>query len=98
MNIHFSNFVGCCVISLDFSLYQCIQNRGWSLKNGQNLVLTMKLIKTSDLQHEILHNDVISDQRKKFQHNNQKRMWIPALGTYEETQSVNLGSISFELV
>ena len=32
MNILFPNFVSCCVISLDFSLYQCFQNHEWSPK------------------------------------------------------------------
>ena len=40
-----------------------------------------KLIKTSDLQHENLPNDLFSEHRKKFQCNNQKRIYIPALDT-----------------
>ena len=61
-------------------------------------MLTIKLIKNSDLQHDILLNDVFFDERKKIQSKNQKRMEIPALGTYVEAQPVNSVSISFLLV
>ena len=63
--------------------------------NGKILVLTIKVINNSDLQHEFLLDDLFSEQMKKLQCNNQKRIQIPALGTYVEAQSVNLGSISF---
>ena len=58
-------------------------------------MLTIKLIETSDLQHEILLNDVFFDQKKKHTRKNQKKMQILTLGTNVEVQSVKLGSTSF---